>query len=286
VRKMKKKRKRQVAGRKSTEPNPEMFSSFRYQLRAGDPFKESKRRIPVCLIAVLVINVAMMIAEIVVNGGFSGSWLGFSTDTLLELGGLYPPEVRKGQVWRLFTAMFLHIGLLHLLTNAVALALIGTIAERNLGSARFVIVYIISGISGNITSIAFNEEQLLVGASGAIFGLLGFTTVEYMLYRKVLIHPIRSALLLAFSVLSSFAFGLLPGFDNFCHFGGYLSGFFAAMVVFPSVNPRILPSINRTNVVMRFVGATLLPCFDTFFAIVFVFYPGLLLHCTPCYWLE
>lgn len=98
-------------------------------------------------------------------------------ETALRFGAMYPPSVKKGEWYRLFTAMFLHFGFLHLMCNMYSLYNLGPGLEHFLGLPLFLVLYVVSGLSGNILSYAVEirrgRSNLSAGASGAIFGLLG-----------------------------------------------------------------------------------------------------------------
>jgi rhomboid protease GluP len=121
--------------------------------------------------ALIATNVAVFGVEI---------WQGGSEDleTLRQLGALVPAVVFAGEWWRLLTATFLHYGVAHLLMNMVGLYLLGTIAEASLGSKKFLLAYFFSGV-GSMLVVSWvavklgSSDQIVVGASGAIMGLLG-----------------------------------------------------------------------------------------------------------------
>ncbi len=138
--------------------------------------------------------------------------------------GLSRAGILSGQYYRFFTCMFLHAGLLHLASNSIYLYYFGVRAERLLGTGRFLVLYLISGLCGGICSVLFGGGTgVSVGASGAIYGLLG---AMLLLTKK---HGARytgmnysTMLLLAATAI---AFGFLEeGVDNFAHIGGFLGG--------------------------------------------------------------
>ena len=118
----------------------------------------------------IIINVALFLLET----GEGGST---NTDVALKYGVLYPPYVRQGQYFRLFTAMFLHFGAYHLLFNMYALSVIGPAVDYVCGPAIFLIVYLGAGFAGNIATLLYDQntgrDNMSAGASGCIFGLLG-----------------------------------------------------------------------------------------------------------------
>lgn len=169
----------------------------------------------------LVANIAMFLVEVLF--GAAG---GFRTgNEIVDLGALVPALVADGQYWRLFTAMFLHANLLHLAFNMYALYLFGNLIEQTLGTARFVLIYVLCGLLASITSFVFSDPlQVGVGASGAIFGLLG-AWVAYNYRRRgttLAAANLQSALLIVgINVFLGFS---IPGIDNFAHLGGLASG--------------------------------------------------------------
>src|SRR5438128_90202 len=128
---------------------------------------------PILVGLIVVIYVAM-----VANGvSFSDP----TTDALLAWGADFGPLALRGQSWRLLTSMFLHAGFLHLAFNAWALWVLGRLTERLLGSVAFTLLYLLSGIGGNLLSLLINPLQVSVGASGAIFGAAGaLVTLQYV----------------------------------------------------------------------------------------------------------
>jgi rhomboid protease GluP len=152
---------------------------------------------------------------------------GGSTDiqVLVSMGAKVTPLIAAGEYWRLFTCMFLHIGLVHLLFNGYALLAIGTEVERLFGPGRFLIIYLLSGLLGSLASYAFSVN-LAAGASGAIFGLVGALAAFFILHRERLgtwgrMRLVNTAFLIAINLF----LGLTqPGIDNLAHIGGLLGG--------------------------------------------------------------
>jgi rhomboid protease GluP len=153
--------------------------------------------------------------------------LGGSTDTevLIRMGAKVTPLIAAGEYWRLFTSMFLHIGLMHLAFNGYALFVLGTELERLYGPGRFLATYLLSGLFGSLFSYAFSNS-LSAGASGAIFGLVGALAAFFYLQRKILGDYGRRRLInIGIIVALNLFWGLSqPGIDNWAHMGGLLSG--------------------------------------------------------------
>ena len=172
------------------------------------------------------------------------------TDVLIKLGAKYPPLIASGEYWRLFTAMFLHIGLMHLAFNAYALVAIGTDLERIVGWARFLAVYLLSGLFGSLASYAFSPH-LSAGASGAIFGVIGALGAFFAMYRERLGQWGRSRLgNILFLIAINLFFGFTnPGIDNYGHLGGLLSGAILGWALAPRYQPDVTGArlVDRTS---------------------------------------
>ncbi|QNH63805.1 rhomboid family intramembrane serine protease [Hymenobacter sediminicola] len=166
----------------------------------------------------VLLNVAVYLLMVSLLGGLS-----FRTPDLLAWGGSYRPLVLAGDYWRLLTPMFLHGGLLHIIYNMISLAVIGYMLEPMLGTGRLVLTYVLTGIAGVLASILWAPDTISVGASGAIFGLLG---LMLGLIRRA--TPAARGMLLILPVVFGLP-GLLLGFfspttDNAGHIGGLLGG--------------------------------------------------------------
>lgn len=155
-----------------------------------------------------------------------------STDnyTLLVFGANVDTLTKNGDYYRLFTSMFLHIGILHLLCNMYSLYIIGKEVENVFGKVKYLIIYLLSGIAGSILSLAFNHNTICAGASGAIFGLLGALLYFGYYYRTYL------GVTLTRSIIPVIVLNLIIGFtssgiDNAAHIGGLVGGILIAMAV-------------------------------------------------------
>ena len=151
--------------------------------------------------AILAINVGVFAIDLILRAT--------GQVTLLERGAMVPVLVAQGEWYRLVTAMFLHIGVLHLAFNSFALYLFGSMVEQALGTLRFVAVYLITGFAASAASFALSQPlTAAAGASGAVFGLLGVW--------------------LAVNLVIGFA---VPGIDNVAHIGGLVAGMVAGFVI-------------------------------------------------------
>lgn len=185
--------------------------------RVEELFKPKK---PIITYALIAINVIIFLLGMILN----------LSDTFINLFANYGPLVTEGQYYRLFTSMFIHANLFHILFNMYALYLLGSQAEGFFGKGKFLVIYILSGISGSLLSILLNQGAVSVGASGAIFGILGallyFGYNNRVYLGNTLIREIVPVILI------NLAFGfMMTGVDNFAHIGGLIGGITTAMAV-------------------------------------------------------
>ena len=158
----------------------------------------------------------------------------------LALGAKVDALVAAGQWWRLATALFLHAGLLHLALNLLALNFLGQVFEGVFGTARFVLVYVVSGLGASLASVLFSDSPS-VGASGAIFGVLGGVAVFGVRHRAALVGPLRKHFLvnpLFWIVLNVAAGFVIPRIDQAAHGGGLVTGTLVTLLLFDRVGFR------------------------------------------------
>ncbi|CAA0830513.1 RHOMBOID-like 1 [Striga hermonthica] len=126
--------------------------------------------------------------------------------------------------------MWLHGGVLHLLANMLSLLIIGIRLEREFGFARIGFLYLVSGFGGSLLSALFIQSNISVGASGALFGLLGGMLSELITNWSIYANKVAALLTLVVIISINLAVGILPHVDNFAHIGGFLSGFLLGFV--------------------------------------------------------
>lgn len=156
-------------------------------------------------------------------------------------GGMYPPAVHEGEWWRLITCLFLHANTYHLMNNMIMLFAVGAFVEEALKPLKFLILYFGSGIGASLASYFYaglHTGMVSIGASGAIFGVLGALIAIVLLHKG---HYARLSwkgmlLLLALSVYYGFASG---GIDNAAHLGGLLIGFLLGLLLYRK--PKFFP---------------------------------------------
>ncbi|CAN6866322.1 unnamed protein product [Brassica oleracea] len=157
---------------------------------------------------------------------------GPSSLTLEKLGSLdWYRVVEKHQAWRLLTCIWLHAGVIHLAINMLSIVFMGTRLEQQFGFVRIGVIYIMSGMGGSILSSLFIRNDISVGASGALFGLLGSMLSELLTNWTIYSNKIAAFLTLWFVIVINLGIGSLPYVDNFTHVGGFLTGFFLGFLL-------------------------------------------------------
>ncbi|XP_062084969.1 RHOMBOID-like protein 1 [Humulus lupulus] len=157
--------------------------------------------------------------------------LGPSASALEKMGALEVDKVvHKHQAWRLITCAWLHAGVFHILANMLSLFFIGIRLEQEFGFARIGLLYIISGFGGSLLSALFIQSGISVGASGALFGLLGGMLSELITNWTLYANKLAALLTLIFIIVVNLAVGILPHVDNFAHIGGFFSGFLLGFI--------------------------------------------------------
>ncbi|MCD7901014.1 MAG: rhomboid family intramembrane serine protease [Bacteroides sp.] len=161
-------------------------------------------------------------------------------DELIKWGASFGPLIREGEWWRLFTCIFLHAGVVHLVYNMLSLALIGWFTEREVGSFRFFLIYLLTGIAGSYCSFLFHESTVSVGASGAIFGMYGLGAA-LSINRYFSKDTIGILLLFGLPYMAiNLIYGLLVSdIDMSAHLGGMACGFVIGLLFFSFRKKRI-----------------------------------------------
>ena len=200
-------------------------------LRGGDVWlsaygRQGGRQKSPAVEALLCINIVIFILQLRTRG-----WL-------LEAGAKINGMIVMGEFYRLLTPVFLHGGVIHLLVNSLSLNAVGPTVEMLFGTDRMVFTYVMAGIGGNCASFLFSPQAMSVGASGAIFGLVGALAV-HLVRHKHLYGERSDRMLNAImqTCVLNLCIGLLPGsrIDNWGHFGGAAVGALTAFLVGPNL---------------------------------------------------
>lgn len=178
--------------------------------------------------------------------------MGLNNMNLLLLGANNIELLKHGQIYRLITYGFLHGSIVHLISNMYCLYVIGSQVENNLEKKRFLTIYFVSMITGGLLSALFNDG-ISIGASGAIFGLLGAILYFGLHFRLYLSEALRTRIIpvIVLNLIIGFA---VPGIDVACHIGGLIGGFLSAMVVgIPGIETK-KDKVNGTILLLIFIA--------------------------------
>lgn len=184
------------------------------QKQAEDLFAKKD---PIITKILITINIVIFILQLVLG------W-----DVVANFGANYAPFVKSGKFYVLFTSMFIHGNLIHLLFNMYALYIIGPQVESFYGKIKYLAIYFGSGILGALLSDIFLQNSISVGASGAIFGLLSSIVYFGYHYRAYLDTVIRSQIM-PLIIFNIFLGIVIPNIDTFCHIGGLIGGVLVSM---------------------------------------------------------
>lgn len=212
-------------------------------IKAEEVFKIKK---PIVTYTLIALNVIVFLFMYLFGAG--------STDvlTLLKFGANYAPLVKIGEVWRLITSVFVHIGLIHLLCNMYSLYIIGPQLESFFGKIKFLFIYIISGIIGNLFSVLLTDG-ISAGASGAIFGLFGALLYFGYHYRIYLGTVIKSQVIPL--IILNLMIGFMgSGIDNYAHIGGLVGGILSSIAVGVKYKSSNFEKVNGWIVLGIFIG--------------------------------
>ncbi|KAI3925346.1 hypothetical protein MKW92_048722 [Papaver armeniacum] len=224
---------------------------------------------------------------------------GPSSATLEKLGALqWQKVVHQNQGWRLFSCIWLHAGVIHVLANMLSLVFIGIRLEQQFGFIRIGAIYLIAGIGGSVLSTLFIRGNISVGASGALFGLLGAMLSELLTNWTIYANKAAALITLIFIIVINLAVGLLPHVDNYAHIGGFLTGLLLGFVLllrpqFGWMERRNLPADVRVKSKYKVYQWVL--CFLGLALLIVGFTVGLVMlfrgengndHCSWCHYLS
>jgi membrane associated rhomboid family serine protease len=192
---------------------------------------------PMVTYVIMGICVALQLGQMLsAGGGLTGTGLGGSK--VISDFSLFGPSVADGEVYRLVTAGFLHAGFFHLLVNMYSLWILGTLVEPAVGRVRYLLIYFVALLAGSFGALVVTPNAPTVGASGAIFGLMGAGVV---IMRNRGIDPMQSGLPLWIGINLVFSFAV-PGISIGGHIGGLIGGALAAFALDAPDRVRSLPS--------------------------------------------
>jgi rhomboid protease GluP len=207
---------------------------------------------------IVIANVAVL--GIMVAGGMS--FVSPDGRTLLNWGANFSPFTLNGQWWRLVTHMFLHFGIVHIGMNMWILWGLARLVERLVGSVGFGIAYMVSGIAGGITSLAWNPVGVSAGASGAVFGTAGVLLGFVVLRKDTIPTAVRNQMLksMATFLILNLVVGMsVPQIDMAAHAGGFIGGVICGLILSQPLSPGILARRKFRNLIVVMAAAVILP---------------------------
>ncbi|MFD1439992.1 rhomboid family intramembrane serine protease [Lacticaseibacillus hegangensis] len=203
---------------------------------------------PYMTYALFALTVLVFLLE-TVNGGSTNNYV------LVRFGARWNPLIEAGQWWRLITPIFVHIGIMHILVNGVTLFYLGSLTERIFGHWRFLVLYLVSGFTGNLASAAFNPTGLAAGASTALFGMMGAYLMLYDGYRDNAGIRAISRQFVMLAALNIVFDLFMTGVDIYGHIGGFIGGFLIAYALgAPNLGETSMP--RRVGSLFALVAAS------------------------------
>jgi membrane associated rhomboid family serine protease len=187
-------------------------------------------RRPYVTYVLLGVNVAVYAAGVVLSSIVSGGagTFGRGGGILTQLGALYGPAVARGDWWRLVTSGFLHANIVHIAFNMIALYVLGQITENALGRLGFTVLYFTSLLAGSLGALIMSAYSPTVGASGAIFGLMGAAVIGQRSARL----GYGTGSMMAWLVLNLVFTLVIPGISIGGHLGGLAGGLVCGVLLF------------------------------------------------------
>jgi membrane associated rhomboid family serine protease len=194
---------------------------------------------------ITILDIVLFIITLIVGGAkYDGAFVsdnklgGPSSTTLCVMGGKWEPSIRDGHVWRLFTAILLHAGIMHIASNILFQLRFGYITEQRWGTGRWTGVYVLTGLMASLWSTVMGPGNVSVGASGALFGIIG-ADFAYLCYNWAQIPQNRmEACALVFVTVITFLMGISGNVDNYAHLGGLVGGLFLGIAMPPHLIDR------------------------------------------------
>ena len=234
---------------KFTEKGMELFMKITNDINKHN--QEDARKVesvfkikkPIITYTLVIINILLYVIPIILG----------NYDELISKYSIYGPSIRAGEYYRLITGTFLHAGIFHLLFNCYALSIIGSQLESFLGKTKYIIIYLFSAIIGSLFSITFAGNYYSVGASGAIFGLMGSLVYFGYHYRVYLGNVVKSQIIPL--ILMNLGIGFLTlGIDNSAHIGGLIGGALITIALGVKDKTTTFEKVNGLIVTLLFLA--------------------------------
>lgn len=205
-----------------------------------------KTKVPYITYFLVALNVFFFIVPLVF-GNFQ---------LVLDMYCIHGPSIRAGQYYRLLTGIFLHANIMHLFFNCYALYIVGAQIENFLGKFKYIVIYLFSGLIGALFSVIFGGNAGSIGASGAIFGLMGALVYFGYYYRVYLGNVVKSQIIPLILLNLGLGF-MVSGVDNAAHIGGLIGGMFITMALGVKDKTTTFEKINGWIIVFAFLAFVL-----------------------------
>ena len=206
--------------------------------------------------ALLLIMVAFYALEVAVDASSAALISGPTTATTIKLGAIMPALVGDGEYWRLLTGMFLHASLIHIALNGYALWIIGSVVESELGSLKYLVIFLVTGLFASACVFMFSGIfEPTVGASGAIFGLFGVFAAYNYRRRRIPFYAARLRTMAYLIVLNLVFTFTIPGISRAGHIGGLVGGLIVGLAM-EGIGNKTSRTVAFWGVIAAMVAAT------------------------------
>jgi membrane associated rhomboid family serine protease len=210
---------------------PECVEEARREFRRGPGRRRVSPRgltATKALLLALVVGFVVEVVYAIQQGNPDALLNGPSPRQMIHLGAMQPYLIANGQYWRLFTAIFLHVGLLHIAFNAYALWLFGQFVDDTYGTPRFLLLFFVTGFVASAASYAFSSPNTIgAGASGAVFGIFGVFIAYHFRRRNLATSAASLRWAITLILLNAFLAFAFRSIDWHAHAGGLVAGFVA-----------------------------------------------------------
>jgi membrane associated rhomboid family serine protease len=249
---------READRRAPPEDKPEIANRLGWLAKETGNVRASRRYfargrgsvLPIATYSILAVTIVVSLTALISSQG----------EDIYAALALYKPSVANGEYWRLWTVTLVHADFLHLAFNMYALFLVGPLTEQIYGSGKMVVVYLVAALGGSVASFGWSEGQLVVGASGAIFGLFGILFAASRMHLPTLDRRSRAVLSqVGFLIVLNIIIGFTsPAIDNIAHIGGLVAGLLMGVALVPgnvqTLASRWQPGSDRP-IARRFIGS-------------------------------
>ncbi len=205
--------------------------------------KVFKAKVPYVTYLLIAINCIFFFVPFILN----------QYDYVVSVMCVHGPSIRAGEYYRLLTGMFLHGNILHLGLNCYSLYIVGSQIESFLGKIKYILIYLFSGVTGALLSITLNGSVASIGASGAIFGLMG-SLLYFGYYYRVYLGNVVKTQILPLVLLNLMVGFMSNGVDNYAHIGGLIGGMIITVALGVKDKTSTFEKVNGWIIVLIFLA--------------------------------